>query len=91
MKIRVNVTQRDIDKGRKRSCYSCPIATSLRRRGWYPTVGATHLSIDTGTDYLPDLPLPKKAQRFIRTFDRCRRDAQPFSFTLDLPIPDHSA
>jgi hypothetical protein len=83
MKIKVEVTERDIRLGREQilSNSLCPVARAISRAvGKSVDVGVSWASINR--DY--DVVLPKKCQAFI---DRlCRgKSLKPFSFTISLP------
>lgn len=83
-KVRVVVTQRDIDHGIRGSCGFCPIALALQRQRIDLRVRPKHLedpAANRGT-----VPLPLKVTRFIHMFDFDGRHAvRPFQFTVELP------
>ena len=83
MKIKVEVTEKDIRLGRKQILTNtlCPVARALSRAVGKPVqVGVSWASINH--DY--DTVLPKKCQAFI---DRLcgKKPLKPFSFTISLP------
>lgn len=75
--MKIHVTQEDIQQGKRRSCYFCPVAISLRRhkkrREWY--VGWNYLDPDNR------IKTPKSVQTFITTFDQ-GIPVKPFAFIL---------
>jgi hypothetical protein len=90
MKIKLEVTQNDIDKGIPGNGYCCPIAISLSRHlnqndlGVDPFVtdqSISYMNADTDclsfTDYLPKL-----VQRFVKDFDS-KREVEPFTTELE--------
>lgn len=80
----IYVTEDDIKKGQRKSSISCPIARSLKRRGFDVAV-----SLSTVTFHSPfvRVDLPQEAQFFVRNFDAgVRRDRlRPFRFRLEVP------
>ena len=60
--MRINVTQRDIDKGRLNDCLECPVARAVRRHLPGASVGTYSVSpkgISWSTMFLPE-----EAQKF---------------------------
>ncbi len=90
-KVIVNVTARDISKGKKRDCSSCPIARALRRRPGFKfaDVGKHRAVIlrRSGGGYGSVAELPQIARRFIEAFDgdpgHDSRDCRPIKFELE--------
>lgn len=84
-KVRVVVTQRDINLGTRGNCERCPIARALRRQGFLLAVWRSWLDdVETG-HRVTNLPL--KACRAIHMFDNYGRSSvQPFQFTVELPV-----
>lgn len=86
-KIRVNVNQRDIERGIRRSAGSCPVARALQRHEemgpmW---VGAQSIRLrrqPVSPDYT--IELPGAVAAFVAAFDEGRPVA-PFSFDLEVP------
>ena len=78
----IEVTQNDIDNGKRRDCYRCPIAHAINR------AMGTHLAADV-QETVVELPgreeacLPDQAISFIEDFD-AKIAVQPFTF--ELPI-----
>lgn len=93
MKIKVNVTRHDIDKGCQRAQTRCPVARAIGRhlkKTEYASVsvGAKLLGFykHRGTFVDAVIDTPPQVATFIRAFDRpnCVRDLlDPFSFELD--------
>ncbi len=92
MRIRIDVTQADIDAGKRNDCGKCPVALAARRAlpGHFVTVTYTDMQIDgpISTCYR----LPDSAERFVAHFDNdLPRDYEnpfvnpvvPFSFEMD--------
>jgi hypothetical protein len=84
--MKISVTQKHINKGKRAYSDSCPIALAVRELG-YPkwTVGSRYI-------YSPfdvTIELPKSAQKFIKVFDRRggRKLVKPFAFIARLPKP----
>lgn len=83
----IKVTQEDIDNGKKKSCYECPIALAIQR------VSVKHLRCDVMNQQVyaveKDLRpvwiriLPPEAQLFIIDFD-AGKSVKPFQFELDI-------
>ena len=79
----IQVTQKDIDKGLRSSCYECPIAHAFKRKvknrvryGFaVNSESIEHLTKDMWYSYA----LPKEAKRFIQRFDR-DQPVKPFTF-----------
>lgn len=86
-RIRINVLERDIERGRRGEYRACPIARALHRhrelRGWGVDWQFAHEST-SGTG--PLAPLPFAARKFVRDFDQLGPSSvAPISFTLELP------
>jgi hypothetical protein len=87
MRVKVNVTQEHIDKGRSIDAALCPITLALRSAGFITPVvnpynlfmhlkGGKHLQVQT----------LKKVKRFIGRFDYSGKEAvQPFSSYINVP------
>lgn len=89
MKIKVNVTQKDIDTGLRDNCKDCPIAKAISRTKF----GKEH-SVDVRKGYISYFKigvtglnqhrnLPEKAYNFILRFDG-HGTVKPFKFTMEL-------
>lgn len=105
MKIRIHVTKEVLQEtmwcgtGRNGGCApntaevleNCAIAYAVREI--FPNAQvSSHITIDPDKCYLPDVILPKKAKRFIDTFDSFARECpqkraniHPISFDINVP------
>jgi hypothetical protein len=87
-----DVTQDDIDQGRPRDCYNCPVARSVvRTLGLGPaadewTVGSWVIAGWLRDRQVVSVPAPIRVCRFIDEFDR-GQPVEPFSFELELDVP----
>lgn len=82
--VDVQVTQKDINDGRRRDCYECPIARALKRvlrPGVYVAVKFSEFCLNTCSN---NYKLPREACDFIDKFDD-RLEVFPFKFTVDIP------
>ena len=82
--MKIEVTQKDIDKGVQGECQLCPIALAFKRnsnikRVYVNTKSIEVLHRETGAK---SYELPKKAQTFVKRFDR-QEPVKPFSFELE--------
>jgi len=82
--ITIKVTETSIRKGIQGSCFKCPIARAVHGAGFrgaeVPGDCVTFADFYTA-------PLPKRAQRFVRTFDdKGRKAVKPFTFKLRIPL-----
>jgi len=83
--MKITVTQKDIDKGLKSSCYECPIAHAFKRKvknqiryGFaVNSASIEYLTEDMWHRYA----LPKEAKQFIQRFD-CDQPVKPFTFEV---------
>lgn len=81
MKYTVNVTQEDIDKGKKGSCSQCPVALAgIRSVGKSFYVGPTMFAFRF--NWIAELP--KCVVDFIERFDS-GQPVQPFTFDIEIP------
>lgn len=91
--LQIEVTNKHIQKGRRRSCNQCPIALAIydkiRERPYIDAVVGTDAFIlengligDNAIHH--KAPLPLKAQSFISAFDN-EQDVHPTSFSLSIP------
>lgn len=86
-RVKIEVTERDIEEGTKKQCFSCPIARAMSRV--FPNVRArvSYTYVSLGCDqwghagYIAELPI--EAHRFIERFDRTGR-GKPFEFEVTL-------
>lgn len=80
MRVRVEVTQDDIDKGARNCGSRCPIARSLKR-----CLGVRHVWVYRKSVRLDEKAMigdmPKLAQKFIHEFDN-RCTVHPFGFYI---------
>lgn len=100
MKVRVEVTQEDIDKGIPSNCTSCPIALALRRQ--FPEYHSIEVKTTSAVFYLfrdhyDDVDFvavgyfPDEARIFIHVFDSIpSRDIlvtlKPFEFEMEFQM-----
>ncbi len=79
--MKITVTQRYIDKGKRAFPDKCPVALALRHvfPGSDVSVGTIHAHIDDKS-----YRLPRTAYTFIFDFD-LERPVKPFSFVLPKP------
>lgn len=95
MKIKVQVTQDDINKGERCSYLHCPVARGMHR-AIGTIVGITPMRARFLDDGSPkEVALPNIAADFIIAFDS-ERAVTPFEFEIDVPdngpeSPDTSA
>ena len=83
MKIKISVTQEDIDNGWRRSCNCCPIALATRRvSGWKAPCVGNSLLWDDGDPHSYMLELPMVALDFINRYD-VGDAVTPFEFEID--------
>lgn len=83
--MKIEVTQKDIDNGVQGECQSCPIALAFKRTSNSKRVYVNTKSIDVchrGNQGVKTYELPKKAQTFVKRFDR-QEPVKPFSFELE--------
>lgn len=82
----IEVTQADIDGGRKEDCRACPVYLAIRRvepRCWEVT-GTTVSFFRAGTREILLAFLGREARIFIQQFD-AGIPVSPFTFNLDIP------
>lgn len=90
MKVKINVTEDDIEHGIKSDCRKCPIALAINTHladGYIVAVNMTDVFIQRSSNLLSFLHvarLPLTACRFIHKFD-CYLAHTPFDFYLDIP------
>ena len=82
-RIEVFVTAQDIEEGRRRNTWSCPLCLALRRATGVKWV------VEESTAYPIThrnafIPLPPEAVTFISEFD-ATGTGKPFSFELEVP------
>jgi hypothetical protein len=84
MKVRIRVTQEDIDRGARTAPTACPIALAVRRalpELDQPRVCSRRIYPDGAIN--ADVLLPQAAQDFIDRYDNALA-VEPFEFELDL-------
>jgi hypothetical protein len=86
MKLKINVTRRDIKLGERGHYAACPVARACRRhkptaRAW--VLGNSISVAASPTAHLGTAPLPDEVRAFIANFDR-GEPVRPFRFTLVL-------
>jgi len=84
LRVKIEVTQEDIDRGARRSCCNCPIALAVKRL----VPHCSEVDVRCGAIYAKTPELWKADASisvidFISGFD-AGRPVQPFSFPLDL-------
>lgn len=84
-RVRIDVTQDDIDNGERDSCDACPIARALHRVG-YPRAEVYRASWWPGDHDRSHVPLPPSAMAFVQRFDAGREPVVPGTFVL--PVLD---
>ena len=82
--MKIEVTQKDIDKGVQGEYTLCPIALAVKRITNFKRVYVNGKSIDVlqTAKAAKSYELPKKAQTFVKRFDR-QEPVKPFSFELE--------
>jgi nitrate/TMAO reductase-like tetraheme cytochrome c subunit len=85
--MKIEVTQKDIDKGLRSSCYECPIAHAFKRKvknkiRYGFAVNADSIDLVTKDFKWYIHALPKKAQTFIKRFDD-GKPVKPFTFEIE--------
>ena len=81
-RIKVDVTQEDIDHGVQSDCRKCPVARAISRALGFQVEAYSTIGI-----WLSDsdkVPTPAIASAFIRQFDEFK-PVSPFSFDLEVP------
>ena len=79
--VTVEVTQEDIDRGARGSCYRCPIALAIDRIVGHPVeVDCIEVKGCGWRAFLPD-----EAGDFVEFFDNKTGRVAPFTFTLSVP------
>ena len=81
--MRVKVTRKDIEKGKRRMYAACPVALAIRkkRKVQYAIVGEDDCCIRFADHLEEGVPLPLEARAFIKRFDGMEPVA-PFEFEL---------
>lgn len=80
MRIKIEVTQEDINYGIKGICDSCPVARAIKRK-------VKDHGVSVGSNYIrvwgKEIQTLKKVSEFIRKFDTAKT-VKPFSFCINL-------
>lgn len=85
MRVRIEVTKRDIKRGKPRSVACCPIALAAKRRGLLRPL-VTSVRLEAGRKrWRRRIALPLAAVDFIHAFDD-ERGPTPIAFTVDVPV-----
>jgi hypothetical protein len=84
-RIKISVTQKNINSGTRDECTTCPVALAIITR-----TGRNVLVASDCVDFSPDnyysgkmIPLPRSARRFINRFDQAK-PVEPFNFFLEV-------
>jgi hypothetical protein len=81
--MKIIVTQKDIDKGVKSSCYECPIARAFKRKVKNKIRYGFAVNSESIEHFTKDMwyiyALPKEAKKFIQRFDH-DQPVKPFTF-----------
>lgn len=82
MKIKINVTQKNIDEGGRCMALSCPIALALNNV-FVPDkmLSTNQYTFHTGNGI--DYKLPPEVTKFINNFDDGKK-VEPFSFVVEV-------
>lgn len=85
-RVKISVTQDDINSGVRNACLDCPIALAIKRAGHIAKVGSevVYLPPNVRRAFRPT-SLPRSAQRFIRRFDQAK-PVEPFNFFLEMTV-----
>jgi hypothetical protein len=85
-RVKIHVTQDDIDKGIQSNCVECPVARALNRAGIKGLVASGFVSVNDGDTFYNGFyaELPRSASRFINRFDK-GWSVKPFDFFLNMP------
>lgn len=78
--MEINVTQKDIEEGRRCSAFDCPIARAAKRHTGLEAVVTDDVEL-TGPHLFSRWYLPLKATDFIQAFD-ARKPVSPLSFRI---------
>lgn len=78
-KLKITVTQEDIEEGQARSCHRCPVALAMSRTIGRELVVYPHYAGTLGMDVV--CFFPSEVEQFIADFDE-GKPVKPFSFTV---------
>jgi hypothetical protein len=79
--VRINVTARDIARGKPQNAECCPVALAARRKFKTRVRASYKLLVDQGGVWMVPYTLPERALDFIGAFDE-GLPVRPFSFTV---------
>ena len=83
MRLKIHVTQEDINLGEPKKCDNCPVYRAVNRVAKVRSVG--YMMTTFGTDpEIVFIDMPKSALDFIEAFDR-NKPVVPFSFYMVIP------
>lgn len=77
----INVTQEDIERGKRNSCFQCPLVYAISRA--LDCGVHVHRNCFFVRDELDDYSLPQSAIDFIAAFDAGEK-VEPFSFEVEV-------
>ncbi len=82
---KIEVTQHDIDNGKRKSCTKCPVALAVNRTlRAEASVGKRTINIIYGdATFEEGISTPTSAADFIRKYDE-GEEVKPFNFELEL-------
>lgn len=84
--VKVTVTKQDIKNGNKSSPWSCAISlAALRVFNDFQHTGTQRMFFGCAVESFKYVELPRSAQRFIKVFDACKKNAKPFTFQVRVP------
>ena len=66
--MKISITKKHISQGKPRDPENCPIALSLKEKGYHPEVGTKYIYILRGSRRIKYI-LPSKAKDFMCQFD----------------------
>ena len=85
----IDVTQEDIDRGRRGKCMECPIALAAARATGRASAFTSHWAVNVdGADFDEiDNATTPEIRKFIGDFD-CGEKVSPFSFKMTFNFPE---
>lgn len=87
MRVTISVTKRDIERGCRSECCSCPVARAINRRlkETYKThVSVSYLRVFKRHSVNWGTLLPIRVMTFVDQFDDSKA-VNPFRFSIDIP------
>lgn len=81
MKVKIEVTQKHIDSGKRADCYYCPIALAIMPKRTLLITPSLFFPL-WGRETMKRLP--REVRWFIASFDE-KENVEPFSFDLFIP------